>query len=117
MLGVQPVAHEGLARGRLALRNLVLVMGEDKIDASGMDVKSLAQEFHGHRGALDVPAGSPGAQRRLPKGLAFLGRLPERKVAGVVLVVLIRIDPCPVADARKVDLGQLAIVLECSYPE
>ena len=46
-----------------ALRDLVLVMREDEIDAAAMNVEGLAQMRLAHRGAFDVPAGPPAAPR------------------------------------------------------
>ncbi len=76
VLGVQPGADERLAGGRLALGDLVLVVGEDVVHAAGVDVEALAEVLHAHRRALDVPAGPAGAPGRVPAGLARLGPLP-----------------------------------------
>src|SRR4051794_14438611 len=56
MRAMQPVTHELLSRHAFALRDLRLVMREDVIDAAAMDVDLIAQQRHGHRAALDVPA-------------------------------------------------------------
>ena len=73
VLGVQPVAREGLAGGALALRDLVLVVREDVVDAAAVDVEGLAEVAHAHRRALDVPARPARPPRRLPGRLALLG--------------------------------------------
>jgi hypothetical protein len=57
------------------------VVRKDEVDRAGVDVERLAEEVHRHRGALEVPAGAPFADRRLPGGLIVLLRLPENEVA------------------------------------
>ena len=93
------VSHEGLARGRLGLRDLVLVVREDQVDAAGVDVEARAEVAHAHGRALDVPAGAPLPEHRRPAWLAGLGGLPEREVAHVVLLVLVGLDALPRAAA------------------
>src|SRR5262245_66159920 len=71
------------------LRDLVLVMWEDEIDAATVDVELFAEVPPGHRRALDVPAGPSlhlDAAWRWPSGLAWLGRLPQDEVHGIALV-------------------------------
>ena len=51
-----------------------------------MNIERLAQVFHAHGRALDVPAGAACAERRFPIGLALLARLPDGKVHRVALV-------------------------------
>ena len=63
---VHPVAGEGLVRGGLALRDLVLVVREHQVFAAGVQVEAVAQVLHGHGGALDVPAGTAAADGRIP---------------------------------------------------
>src|ERR1700719_3405150 len=45
------------------LRDLVLVMREDPIEAAAVNVESLTQRVLGHRRALDVPAGAATSPR------------------------------------------------------
>src|SRR3546814_8948806 len=63
---VHPQArHLRGAVGAAALRDLVLVVREDEIEATAVDVEDLAQVFQRHRGAFDVPAraaAAPGAR-------------------------------------------------------
>ena len=70
---MQPVFHEGLAGGTFALGYLILVMGESKIFATEVEVEGVAQQFHAHGAALDVPAGPPFAPRAGPEHLAIFG--------------------------------------------
>src|ERR1043166_3495976 len=97
------------------LRDLVLVVREDEVYAAGVDVEGLAEILHGHRGALDVPAGAALAERRLPGRLVrLLLCLPEREVARVLLLVLVGVHALAGAGdvAREVDLRELAVVGE-----
>ena len=56
---VQPVANKLTTISRFGLGDFVLVMREDQVFSSAMDVKGLAEKLHAHRGALDMPAGPP----------------------------------------------------------
>src|SRR5271156_2664045 len=112
---VHPVADEGAAAGGFGLGDLVLVVREHEVFASGVEVDVFAEELGGHGGALDVPAGAAGAEGGVP--VAFeraigggLDRLPQGEVAGGVLVVLVDVDAGSVFDAGEVLLGELAVV-------
>src|SRR5579863_6103457 len=72
--------------GADALGDLVLVVREDEVEAAAVDVEGLAQGLLAHRRALDVPARPAAPPRALPPGLLRRGRLPQYKVAGVLLV-------------------------------
>ena len=48
MFEVIPVAHKLLCRAAFALGNLVLVMREDKINTTEMQIESFPEIFHGH---------------------------------------------------------------------
>src|SRR5689334_24378363 len=45
MLGVQPIAREGLARGGFTLRNFVFVMRKREIDAASVNIQRFAEIF------------------------------------------------------------------------
>ena len=93
VLDVHPEARERLAGRALALRDLVLVMRKDQIDAAGVDVdRRLAEQPQRHRRALEMPAGPPGRIDDVPGRLARLGRLPQHEVARVVLRVVVGVD-------------------------
>ena len=109
---MQPEFHERLAGGGFALRDLVLVMGKDQIAAAGVDVERFAQVLHRHGGALDVPAGPPGAEGRLPERLAFFRGFPKHEIAGIGLVVFIRVHASARAHAGKINLSQLTVMWE-----
>ena len=83
ILDVDPEARERPAGGAFALRDFVLVMREDEIDAAGMDVdRRLAEQPERHRRAFDVPAGTPGGDRLIttahPAWLPSRGRSRAR---------------------------------------
>src|SRR2546423_1142008 len=112
MLRVQPVVDEPLARRAFRLRDLVLMMREDKVNAAAVYIKRLAEILHGHRGAFDVPAGPAAPDLRVPRGIApLINRFPEREVARVLFVVLVCVHALAAADdvAREVDLRELAV--------
>jgi len=68
VLAVNPEADERLARRASLCAISFLVVREDQVDRAGVDVERFAEELHRHRGALEVPAGAPFADRRLPRG-------------------------------------------------
>ena len=107
---MQPVAHERFAGGGLALRDFVFVVRECQVHAAGVDVERVAEIFHGHGGAFDVPAGAAGADARLPEMLAGLGRLPQREIARVVFFILVHVHARAGLDAGHVDFAELAVV-------
>ena len=72
---------------RLALGNLIFVVRKAQINAARVDINGLAQVPAGHGRTLDVPARAPLAPRRIPAGLTGLGRLPQREVHRVFLVL------------------------------
>src|SRR6186713_2241282 len=92
MGAVQPRADERLPCGRLALGDLVLVVGEDQIDPTGMDVERRAEMSHAHRRAFDVPPRPALPDARRPRRLARLRSLPKCEVTDVVLGVLVGLD-------------------------
>ena len=107
VLEVHPEARELLAGGALALRDLVLVVREDQVDAAGVDVdRRSAEQPQRHRRALDVPARAARADAGIPGRLARLGRLPQHEVAGVFLLVLVGVDAGAALDAGVVEPGQ-----------
>ena len=65
---VQPIARKFLiaVNARLRLRNLILVVREDEVVAAAVEVEGITEVFHGHRRALDVPAGTTLSPRTLP---------------------------------------------------
>ena len=56
VLRVKPVARQRTAVGRLALGDLVLVVGKEVVHAAAVDIERLAQVLLTHRRAFDVPS-------------------------------------------------------------
>ena len=106
---MEPRPDERLAGRRLALGDLVLVMREDQVDATGVDIERRPEVGHAHRRAFDVPAGAAGPDRRLPRRLAGLGPLPQGEVPDVVLAVFVGLDPLPDPQPLGVQAGQPAV--------
>ena len=64
---VEPIARERCAIVRAAaLRQLVLVMREDEILTTRMNIDSHPKMLFRHRGTLDVPSRPAPAPRRIP---------------------------------------------------
>src|SRR5688572_13609241 len=95
-------------------------MRKDQVFAAGVNVEGLTQLLHAHGGAFDVPTRTsftPGCGPNgvdLPVGIAC--GFPERKVARVLLTVLIRVDRARAgcqtgtgASVLELDAGQLAV--------
>ena len=102
-LAVHPIVDRLLADERLALRDLVLVMDGNVIDAARVNVEHVAQILAAHRRALDVPARIPLAPRAVPlHDVVGLRLFPKREVGRVTLL---RID----LDARA---GLLLVQIE-----
>src|SRR4029079_9872550 len=81
VVAVHPGPDEGLPGRRLALGDLVLVVRKDQLPPARVDVKRLAEVLHAHRRALDVPAGAPAPDGRIPGRLAPPGALSPREGA------------------------------------
>ncbi len=112
MLGVQPVPRERLARRTLALRNFVFVVRKCQVDSTGVNIQCLAEIFHGHRGTLNVPAGSPRAERCVPEMLPRFRRFPQRKIPRTLFFVAIVVDARARLNARQIDFRQLSVLGE-----
>src|SRR6266542_961517 len=111
------MADEGhLAGQRLALGDLVLVVGEDEVGAAAVDVDLVAEGLADHRGALDVPPGPTFAPWAVPRWLIWLGGLPQGKISGVLLAWLELLAGCDQLTVQ-VTATQLAILGECGDRE
>ena len=115
-LCIQTLAKRSAAR-RLALRDLVLVVGELQVLAAAVDVEGLAEQGLAHRRALDVPARPAEAVLARPLGvvgLARLRRLPHHEVERIFLAVEHR---HPLAGAKLVDrlARELAVAGELAH--
>ena len=87
---VHPVIrHHARLKGAARLRDFVLVMRKNEIDAAAVNVEGLAEMLPGHGRALDVPARPArrlDAGRRRPAWLVRLRRLPQHEVLRIFLV-------------------------------
>ena len=111
-----PVFCKRLARQRLGLRDLVLVVGEDEVASASVYVDLLTERPHIHGGALYVPAGPAFAPRGLPERLALFCRLPQREIQGIALVVLV-LDAHALPCVLQVSAGQFAVAGEGIHRE
>jgi hypothetical protein len=87
VLTVQPDSREGAHSGEgFALGAFILMVGEDVVDSTGVDVDLRPEVLGAHGRALDVPAGKAWSPRAGPHqlGPTGLGCLPQGKVAWVV---------------------------------
>src|SRR4051812_29427887 len=87
---MQPQSRERLPARGLALRDLVLVMREDEVPSAAVDVEGGPEILLAHRRALDVPSGPAFSPRAVPGhalGLSGLGRLPEREIERIPLLL------------------------------
>ena len=107
---MHPMACKWLVRDALALRNLVFVVREHQVFAAGVQVEALAQKLHSHGRALQMPSRPPAANGRIPRCLAGLGGLPQRKISRRIFLVLIQIDARAVFHPGQIFFAQLAIL-------
>src|SRR6267378_6441578 len=61
---------------------------------AAVNVEMRSQQFRAHRRTLDVPARTPVAPGRLPKGLALLGAFPQDEIEWIALG-RVDLDPIP----------------------
>ena len=112
------IRARGDAAGRLGLGDLVLVVGEDEVDAAAVDREVGAELLLGHRRALDVPARAARAPRASPRRCPPppCCALPEREVervllqrGGAGLLALVHL--------LGVAVGELAVAVEAADAE
>ena len=116
---VQPVVGKFFAVSRLALGDLIFMMGEDQVFAAGVDVDLFAQIFPGHYGTLNMPAGTAVTPGRLPGRLSLFLWLPQHEIQGIFLLVLAGHQERALAGAQVIQVlvGQLPILLELAGAE
>ena len=81
---MHPIAGESITR-RMRLSDLILMVRELQIQATGVDIKLRAQIFRRHRRALQVPPRTATAPRSIPTRLPRLRSLPQREVTRIAL--------------------------------
>src|SRR5579872_7102356 len=69
------------------------MMREHQIDAAGMYIERRAEELNRHHRALDMPPRPPRSDHRIPRWFTRLRSLPQRKIASIILLVLIHLNP------------------------
>jgi len=99
---MHPGVGKGSVPGAHGLGGLVLVVREDEVGTTAVDVDRRAEVAVDHRAALGVPARPAGSPRGVPAGLAGLSGLPEREVKGIVLLV---VDLHAFASAQLVEVA------------
>lgn len=78
---LQTGPHPGLSK-------LVLMVREDQVTSTPMDVNDVTHELPDHCTALYVPAWPSLAPRAGPCGLSWLGCLPESKISWTPLAII-----------------------------
>src|SRR5699024_5560704 len=73
---VHPVSGKSFSIAALRLSNLILMMGEDQVFSSCMDINFFSQIFFGHYRAFNMPAGTSFSPGRYPVRFSFFFRLP-----------------------------------------
>jgi hypothetical protein len=108
---VQPEASEWLLSQTFCLGDLVLVMREDEVVSPCVNVKRLAEETARQGDALSVPARSSFTPGGIPLWLTRLGRLPQREVERILLLLR---GSDPRTDLEVVDLppGELPVAIK-----
>src|SRR5262245_10986545 len=118
MLDVHPEAGKRLHRRALSLRDLVLVMRKDQVDAAGVNVnRGAIEQPKRHRGALDVPSRPALHPTAVPLRLAGPGRLPQNEIAGVVFGIFVDVDARTSVETIVIEASEAAIVRQRFDPE
>ena len=112
-LAVQPIFCKQLPGRAFALGDLVFMVRKLQVHSARVQVESLAEIFHRHRRAFDMPPRPPAAEWSIPTWFLVLAdQFPKGEITCVLFVVFIGIDALAAAGdiARKIDLRQLAIL-------
>ena len=84
---MKPVTDKRLTGNTFGLDDFRLMMGKNIIFTAGVDVQRIAEVFHAHRAAFDVPAGIAFAPRRWPvHQVIFGGFEPQSKIPRMFLI-------------------------------
>ena len=118
---MHPVSRHRHPRQALADGVLVLVVGEDQILATGVNVERQTEVLRSHGSALDVPPRPHVAPLGLvgdpPPELRQVRTTHQREIAGIVLLVVIQVDGGAAPDLGQVDAAELAIAGEAADVE
>src|SRR5438132_8215578 len=88
MLAVQPDPCERThASKRFALSALILVVREDVVDSTSVNIEARSEVLGAHRCTFNVPSGEAAAPWALPHQLRAAGfrGLPQREIARILL--------------------------------
>ena len=88
---VQPIVYPFFAGRAFRLRDFVRVMNGYMVDAAGVNVEMIAEVFHAHRRALNVPAGiafPPGAFPRQCLIFEFRFCKPQHEIVGIAFIFI-----------------------------
>lgn len=82
---MNPVRCKFLAKGCLALRDFILVMGKNQILPSAVNIQRQGQVFLAHGRTLNMPSGTAFSPRAFPERLLRFGRLPQGEIQRIFL--------------------------------
>ncbi len=111
---VHPEVEKGFAGGRFGLGDFIGVVDVHVIGSAAVDVQHVAQVFHAHGGALDVPAGKSHPPGRIPLHLPLnpLGRkFPQGEIGGVAFFGVF-LHPRAFLQRFDILVGQFGVGLE-----
>src|SRR5699024_7768623 len=84
---MHPVSGKDFSVAALRLGNFILMMREDQVLSSCMDVDFFTQIFFRHHGALNMPSRTSFSPWRYPVRLSFFFRFPQNKVQGIFFLI------------------------------
>src|SRR5229473_8553619 len=87
-------------------------MRKCQVDSASMNIQSLSEILHGHRGTLNVPSGAARPKRSFPEMLSRFRRFPQRKITRAFFFVAIVVDARARLNAGQIDLRELSIRAE-----
>ena len=86
---MQPIFYKRmLACAAFGLGYFIFVMRENQITAAAMEIKTFAQIFHAHNGALNMPARSAFSPRAGPGRFAWFSCLPKSEIHRIFLTFI-----------------------------
>ncbi len=80
------------------------MMRKCQVDPAGVNIQCLAEIFHGHRRALNMPARTSWPDRCLPELLPRFRRFPQRKIPRALFFIAIVVDSRARLNAGEIDL-------------
>ena len=116
---MHPVTCKNLVIAALALGNLILMMWENKIFPTCMNVDLFTKIFLRHYRALYMPARTSFAPWRFPVRFAFFFWFPKHKIQGIFFLIFTRYLKCTETrlEVIQILMGQLSVLFKFLYPE